>query len=137
MHAPFRRVLFAETDGVAFEAIERRGSTGYQPDDPPAATLRAAQLHLQYFRTRRRSFDDIEAAFDATDALVERAVADLGPNWACWLWLRAEREYWESRNLAGRIQKARQDLHGIGWSNQDHHTYDSSREWFQIGRAHV
>lgn len=130
MHAPFRRVLFAEADGVAFEAVERRGSTGFEPEDPSAETLRAAQLHLQYFRTRRRSFDDLGAGFDATDALVERAVADLGPNWACWLWLRAEREYWESRNQAGRIQKARQDAHGIGWANQDHHTYDSSREWF-------
>ena len=130
MHAPFRRVLLAQSDGVAFEAIERRGATGFEPEDPSAQTLRAAQLHLQYFRTRRRSFDDLEAGFDATDILVERAVADLGPNWACWLWLRAEREYWESRNLAGRIQKARQDVHGIGWANQDHHTYDSSREWF-------
>ena len=62
--------------------------------------------------------------------MVAAAVADLGQDWACWLWLRAEREYWESRNSAGRLQKARQDAHGIGWANQDHHTYDSSREWF-------
>lgn len=130
MHAPFRRVRFAEADGVAFDAIERRGSRGFEPDDPSAATLRAAQLHLQTFRTRRRAFDSVGAAYDATDAMVAAAVADLGQDWACWLWLRAEREYWESRNAVGRLQKARQDAHGIGWANQDHHTYDSSREWF-------
>lgn len=130
MHAPFRRVRFAEADGVAFDAIERRGSRGFEADDPSAATLRAAQLHLQTFRTRRRAFDSVGAAYDATDAMVAAAVADLGQDWACWLWLRAEREYWESRNAVGRLQKARQDAHGIGWANQDHHTYDSSREWF-------
>ena len=130
MHAPFRRVRFAEANGVAFDAIERRGTRGFEPSDPSATVLRAAQLHLQTFRTRRRSFDSIGAGYDATDAIVAAAVADLGQDWACWLWLRAEREYWESRNSAGRLQKARQDAHGIGWANQDHHTYDSSREWF-------
>lgn len=130
MHAPFRRVRFASGNGMAFDAIERRGSTRFAPEDPPPATLRAARLHLQAFRARRRVFDHPAAGYDATDALVARAVGDLGPDWACWLWLRAEREYWESRNHAGRVQKARQDAHGIGWANQDHHTYDSSREWF-------
>lgn len=129
-HAPFRRVRLAEEGGVAFDAIERRGSTGFAPDDPSPATLRAARIHLQAFRARRREFSDIAAGYDHTDALVARAVADLGRDWACWLWLRAEREYWERRNHAGRVQKARQDSHGIGWANQDHHTYDSSREWF-------
>ena len=130
MHAPFRRMRYAYANGVFFDAVERRGSRGFEPDNPSAATLRAAQLHLQTFRTRRRSFDSIGAGYDATDAMVAAAVADLGQDWACWLWLRAEREYWESRNSAGRLQKARQDVHGIGWANQDHHTYDSSREWF-------
>ena len=129
-HAPFRRVRFAAGDGVSFDAIERRGSTGFAPEDPPAATLRAARIHLQAFRARRREFDTIGAGYDHTDTLVARAVADLGRNWACSLWLRAEREYWERRNHAGRVQKARQDAHGLGWANQDHHTYDSSREWF-------
>lgn len=130
LHAPFRRVRFAEADGVAFDAIERRGSRAFEASDPPAAALRSAQLHLQRFRTRRRVFDDIESGYDFTDRVVEPAVVDLGQDWACWLWLRAEREYWESRNYVGRVQKARQDAHGIGWANQDHHTYDSSRESF-------
>ncbi|MFM8896526.1 MAG: hypothetical protein ACKOE2_14455, partial [Actinomycetales bacterium] len=130
MHAPLRRVRLAEANNVAFDAIERRGSRAFEPSDPPTATLRAAQLHLQRFRTRRRVFDDIDTGYDVTEGLVASAVDDLGQDWACWLWLRAEREYWESRNRVGRIQKRRQDAHGIGWANQDHHTYDSSRESF-------
>ena len=130
MHAPYRRVRFAANGDTAFDAIERRGSTEFAPRDPAPATLRAARVHLQRFRARRREFDGIGAGYDYTDALVTGAVADLGADWACWLWLRSEREYWERRNHAGRVQKARQDAHGIGWANQDHHTYDSSREWF-------
>jgi hypothetical protein len=130
LHAPFRRVRLAAAGDVAFDAVERRGATGFAPADPSPTTLRAARLHLQAFRARRRVFDDIGTGYDATDAVVRAAVEDLGRDWACWLWLRAEREYWESRNHAGRVQKARQDAHGIGWANQDHHTYDSSREWF-------
>ena len=38
--------------------------------------------------------------------------------------------YWESRNHAARVQKARQDRLGLGWANHDHHTYRSSRESF-------
>ena len=130
LHEPFRRVRFAERDGVRFDAIERRGASGFVPVTRAPSVLRAARLHLQAFRARRREFDDVGVGYDHTDALVARAVADLGQDWACWLWLRAEREYWERRNHAGRVQKARQDVHGIGWANQDHHTYDSSRECF-------
>lgn len=129
-HAPLRRVRAWKGDGVEFQAIERCGSTAFEARDPDNDTIRAARIHLQAFRARRRHFDTIGAGYDHTDALVHAAVADLGRDWACWLWLRAEREYWESRNHAGRVQKARQDAHGIGWANQDHHTYDSSREWF-------
>ncbi len=129
-HAPFRRVRFAEAGAVRFEAIERRGSTRFDPEEVSSSVLRAARVHLQTFRSRRRAFDHVDAGFDYTDAIVAEAAAVLGKDWACWLWLRAEREYWELRNHAGRVQKARQDVHGIGWANQDHHTYDSSREVF-------
>lgn len=128
--APYRRCRAFEGEGAVFLAIERRGATGFEPADPGDATLRRARLHLQSFRTRRRQFDDIPSGFDHTDRLVDAAVADLGKDWAAWLWLRSEREYWEGRCRAGRIQKARHDVHGIGWANQDHHTYDSTREHF-------
>jgi hypothetical protein len=130
LHAPFRRALAWSADGVECWAIERRGSTGFAPEAVSAVTLRESRLALQAFRARRRAFDDLGRGYDHTDALVGAAVGGLGASWACWLWLRAEREYWETRCRAGRVQKARQDAHGIGWANQDHHTYDSTREWF-------
>jgi hypothetical protein len=129
-HSTFRSAEVFAGDGVTFVAVERHGSTGFAPADPSDRVIRQARVHQQHFRTRRRQFDHLEAGFDYTDALVQAAVDDLGRDWACWLWLRAEREYWEGRCHAGRVQKARQDRHGIGWANQDHHTYDSSREWF-------
>src|SRR4029079_14863406 len=62
--------------------------------------------------------------------LINAAVADLGHSRACDLIFASERAYWESRNRAGRLQKARQDCLGLGWGNHDHHTYRSSREHF-------
>ena len=41
-----------------------------------------------------------------------------------------EREYYMARNLASRVQAARQQEIGIGWANHDHHTYRSSRRHF-------
>jgi hypothetical protein len=41
-----------------------------------------------------------------------------------------ERAYWQSRNRAARVQKARQDRLGLGWANHDHHTFRSSRRFF-------
>jgi hypothetical protein len=51
--------------------------------------------------------------------------------WTCDLWFAAEREYWQRRNHAARVQKARQDRLGLGWANHDHHTYRSSRRNFK------
>ena len=58
------------------------------------------------------------------------AIEDLGVDRACDLFFAAEREYWQRRNRAAQVQKARQDRLGIGWANHDHHTYRSSREHF-------
>ncbi len=129
-HAALRRVAAFSGRDVTFVAIERNGHVGYDAPKTDRALLRQARLHQQIFRTRRRVFDTPEAGFDHTDALVDSAVADLGPHWACDLFFRAEREYWMSRCDAGRLQKARQDAAGIGWANIDHHTYDSTRPLF-------
>ena len=53
-----------------------------------------------------------------------------GVDLACDLFFAAEREYWQRRNRAAQVQKARQDKLGLGWANHDHHTYRSSRQWF-------
>ncbi len=48
----------------------------------------------------------------------------------CDLWFAAERQYWQKRNHAARVQSARQQKLGLGWANHDHHTYRSSRRNF-------
>jgi hypothetical protein len=57
-------------------------------------------------------------------------IALVGRDLACHAVFAGERAYWESRNRAAQIQKARQDKLGLGWGNHDHHTFRSSRERF-------
>ena len=57
---------------------------------------------------------------------------------ACHLVFEVERDYWQSRNRAAQVQKARQDRLGLGWANHDHHTFRCSRRFFPrvIGDVH-
>lgn len=128
--APHRQVCVWESNDVEFWAVQRNGTRSFEVVDYSDAYIHASRIHQQIFRSRRREFDTEEQGFDHTDALVRSAVGELGKDVACDLFLRAEREYWMSRNYAGRVQKMRQDKFGLGWANQDHHTYDSSRELF-------
>jgi len=127
---PYRRCKIWEDEGVDFLAVERNGYAGFDIIDFPDSVVRVSRLYLQRFRTRRREFDYPKQGFDVTEQLVAEAVEELGNDWTCSLFLKAEREYWEMRNGAGRLQKRRQDALGIGWANEDHHTYDSSRYYF-------
>lgn len=126
----YRRAVAWRNAQAELLVVERHGHTGFEVPVHEPAQLVAAQSHLEAFRRRRRLFADTGAGFDATETLVRHAVEALGPHWTCALFLRAEREYWERRNRAARVQKARQDALGLGWCNDDHHTYDASREWF-------
>ena len=56
---------------------------------------------------------------------------------ACHLVFEVERDYWQSRNTAARVQKARQDRLGLGWANHDHHTFRCSRRFFPARDRHV
>lgn len=129
---PLRRALAFAGGSSDLFAVERSGSTVHHVEDVGAASIRAGRLHLQRFRTRPRRFADVADGLAHTEALVDAAVADIGPHRACDLWLKAEREYWMSRCPAGAWAKARQDAAGIGWANIDHHTYDGSREHFRV-----
>lgn len=127
--APVRR---ASVPGViiGFDAIERNGGSGFDGAVIEPDRLRAANYHLQIFRSRRRQFDGSADGLVQTRSIVDSAVEDIGAHHACALWLSAERDYWMMRCPAARLQKRRQDGAGIGWSNVDHHTYDASREHF-------
>lgn len=131
-HGPVRRVRAFAGDQALAGAIARNGHVGYDWTPAiPEGQLRAARLHAQAFRARRREFDTVAAGLDHAERLVDAAVGDLGQHWACDLWLSAERDFWMRRCPAGAAQKARQDAFGLGWCNIDHHTYDGSREHYR------
>ncbi len=137
---PYRVARVPADGGTALAVVERRGYRGFEPFDSDMAregrmtpqmardTLTARDL----WAGRRRRFDDDARGLDHTEALLERVVelcagsTDL----ACHIVFEAEREYWQSRNHAARVQKARQDRLGLGWANHDHHTYRCSRALF-------
>lgn len=127
---PYRICVTREKQGIAIHAVERHGHLGYDMPNVSDAQIRAARLQLQRFRSRRREFDSVPDGLDHTEQLVAGAVETLGQHWSCQLFFSAEREYWMRRCAAGRRQYKRQQPSGIGWSNVDHHTYDSSRQWF-------
>ncbi|MFO0953572.1 MAG: hypothetical protein U0835_20950 [Isosphaeraceae bacterium] len=119
--------------------VERRGYLGFEPFAgdlaregllrPHAArdTLAARDL----WQGRRRRFDDDAEGFDAAEATLRRVIDLAGArDLACHLVFEVERDYWQARNHAARVQKARQDRLGLGWANHDHHTFRSSRRFF-------
>lgn len=129
--APLRKAFVLQGHDVGLGVVERNGGVGVEvaPHDP--SEIRAARLHLQAFRARRRAFDQVESGLSHVEGLVDAAVAAIGAHRACAFWLAAERAYWMQRCAAGRLQKHRQDAFGLGWVNIDHHTYDSSRAHYR------
>ena len=110
--------------------IQRNAGRGYA-----VATIHpSSDHHLQNtfnaFTHRSRTGDDLADTRHALKVFNE-AELYIGNPRAVELFFETERNYWMSRNSAGRWQKARQDELGIGWVNHDHHTYRSSRESFQ------
>ena len=131
--APFGALRMArvdrETDAELW-IVERHGQLGFTPHDVSVAEASEVLRHAEAFRCRRRRFERDDEGIEYVLSIINGAVADLGRDRACDIFFAAERAYWESRNRAGRLQKARQDRLGLGWGNHDHHTYRSSREQF-------
>lgn len=136
---PYRvaRVGGAQT---GFAAVERRAYLGFEPFDGEMArdgrlsphSARDALGARDLWHARKRTFDDDGAGFDATEALLERVIelCHDSTDLACHVIFEAERAYWQSRNRAAQVQKARQDRLGLGWANHDHHTFRCSRRYF-------
>ncbi len=127
-----RQARVAATGDAELWVIERHGYRGYVvPASDPALALKIEKAR-ELLRTRRRDFapDADDEGFACTNDLVDRAIAEVGVDVACDLFFAAEREYWQRRNRAAQVQKARQDRLGLGWANHDHHTYRCSRENF-------
>ncbi len=126
--APLRKAVINSDGDTILSAVERRGYDGFIVKDSVDNKEYAAALEA--FRSRKRDFDTDKEGMDYTENLIKGTLDRLGNGRVSDAFFRAEREYWESRNSAGRVQKARQDSLGLGWGNHDHHTYRSSRENF-------
>lgn len=119
--------------------VERRGYRGFEPFPGELAregrmkphAAREALAARELWEGRRRRFDDDAEGFAATEATLERVIERAGStDLACHLVFEVERDYWQSRNRAAQVQKARQDRLGLGWANHDHHTFRCSRQFF-------
>jgi hypothetical protein len=130
--ASVRVATVARENDVEVLVVERHGSLAFDPDPNEDVPLAAIARHAESLRLRRRDFASDDDGFIHAIQRIEPAIAELGRDRACELFFAAEREYWLRRNKAGRIQRARQDLLGLGWANHDHHTYRSSRKNFAL-----
>ena len=128
--APIRRAMVSSENDVEVWVVERHGYRGFGAAGEPPEKAWLVLKHAEAFRLRQRTFGDDAEGFADANRLIDEAVADLGVDRACDLFFAAEREYWQRRNRAAQVQKARQDRLGLGWANHDHHTYRSSREYF-------
>jgi len=125
--------------GTELLAVERRGYLGFEPFPGDLAregrmrphAARDALAARDLWRGRRRRFDDDAEGFASAEETLARVIETAGSrDLACHLVFEAERDYWQSRNRAARVQKERQDRLGLGWANHDHHTFRSSRRFF-------
>jgi hypothetical protein len=128
---PYRDALLSNENGVSLCVVERHGYLGFDAPEVERGQVAAAARHLDAFRKRARHTATIEEGFEDVQNLFAAAADEIGRDWACDLFFQAEREYWQSRNTAARVQYERQNRLGLGWANHDHHTYRSSRQAFK------
>lgn len=129
MYGSYRKAVISSQGDYILSAAERRGFRGFLVSRKVNDTQEYRQA-LETFFCRQRYYESLEEAMNATQKLIEDTCKKLSPARVTDAFFRAERVYWERRNRAGQIQKARQDRLGLGWGNHDHHTYRSSRENF-------
>ena len=127
---PFRRACLTSQNNVGLWIIERHGHPSFERPAATPGQIAAAARHLDVFRRRERRGAAGSDGFRTASKLFAATAAELGAAWACDLFFQAEREYWQSRNTAARVQYERQNRLGLGWANHDHHTYRSSRAAF-------
>jgi len=128
--AGYRRVVVSEQNGVLLAGVERRSwAAGIDPQVFSAAQAGAASQAWQLLAERPRTLTGA-AGVRAQLASARRAVELVGPDLAASYFLQQERGYWQRHNTAGAVQHARQDRLGLGWGNNDHHTFRSSRAAF-------
>lgn len=125
-----RRVEIGEDGGVRLVGVERRSwSAGIRPTTLSGADL-ATAVEARDLWLRRDRHRDPDDGLPAAIAIAGRMVSMVGPDLATSFVMEGERGYWQRRNRAAQVQHARQERLGMGWGNQDHHTFRSSRRVF-------
>lgn len=127
---PLRQATLWQDNDAELRVVERHGYAGYTPATWSPEQILLVRQAEETWRTRPRHFEDDAAGMAQTLELARRMVELIGPDCTASLAMSAERDYWQRRNRAGQVQKARQDALGFGWANHDHHTFRSSREHF-------
>ena len=125
----YRRLSASKENGSELLVSERWGWAGYDlPPIDPKRSIEASRL-LDLFCARRRDLEDDADGYEEASRLIDSS--RLSVDLKCALFFEAERRYWQRRNRAAQVQRARQDRLGLGWGNHDHHTYRCSRENFK------
>ena len=127
--SPYRWARVWQQDEHEFLAVERRGHQGFIAlDMPPDYILRYLHAFDQWV-ARPRQFDDMRSGMAQTLDQTRMLVSEMGANMAAWVALAAECTYWRRRSRT-KQQRARKDKLGLGWTNQNHYTFRSTRETF-------
>ena len=126
----YRRSCVSTENEISVWVIERRGMTTMEPTYIDEGYLERYFEAEEKWKSRPRKLHDDDEAIHRTLLITEEIVCSVGKDLAACIILKCEREYWQARNLAGQMQKARQDKLGMGWANHDHHTFRSSRKHF-------
>lgn len=130
--SPYRRAQAWQEGERSLWVVERRGHNGLIPVQMPPDYVQRYRQAYERWATRPRSFDDRKQGMEQTLRLARSMAADLGADTAAGIVFEAERAFWERRNWAGQVQKARQERVGLGWANHDHHAFRSSRDVFPL-----
>ncbi len=128
----YRHAVIDEHVDAELWLVERHGYSRLRRRVELAASKSPPRPHASrnISRAEQRRFPTVDEGFRHASELFAAAADDIGTDWACDLFFAAEREYWQSRNRAARVQYERQNRLGLGWANHDHHTYRSSRAAF-------
>jgi len=128
--ARYRVFAIGEENGAIFRAVERLGYRGFVVTEPKAGFAEAILKARELWRTRKRDWLGDDEGVTHAFEVQRRCLELVGRDVACELFFAEERDFWMLRNRAGRVQKRRQDLLGLGWANHDHHTFRCSRRYF-------
>ena len=100
-----RRARVTNENGFEFWICERKGFPGWSVPHANEKQISSAIEHYEAFKLRKRDFENDADGFDLAKSLIHESIQDLGVDWTCELFFQTEREYWQRRNRAARVQK--------------------------------